>query len=62
MQQRCDGCKHWKSTLYQMGECEKIKDKIEIELVTGWDGGYVKIIETEADFGCSLFDDIENNY
>lgn len=45
-----------------MGECEKIKDKIEIELVTGWDGGYVKIIETEADFGCSLFDDIENNY
>ena len=53
----CNECKYWKATLYSMGECEKIKEKIVVELVTGWDGGYVKCIETDYDFGCKLFEE-----
>lgn len=59
MKQRCDVCKHWKYTCYSMGECEKIKEKINIDLVTGWDGGYVDAIETDADFACNQFEEIE---
>lgn len=55
----CDKCIHWKKFAYQTGDCTKIREKIDIELVTGWDGGYVKAIETEADFGCNQFEDLE---
>jgi hypothetical protein len=51
----CKDCRYWKETLYSMGECEEIKQNIDIELETGWDGGYVKNIETDSDFGCVLF-------
>ncbi|MGB6406632.1 MAG: hypothetical protein WBF39_04100 [Planococcus donghaensis] len=60
MDQRCDACKYWKynGNEYNMGECSKIQEKIEIELELGWDGGCVDYIETEADFGCNLFEEI----
>lgn len=51
----CKSCSYWTETLYGMGKCSKINEKIEIELVTGWDGGYVDYIETTEDFGCNLF-------
>jgi hypothetical protein len=54
MERRCDICTFWEPTDMGYGKCLMIKEKIEIELVTGWDGGYVKHIETEADFGCNL--------
>jgi hypothetical protein len=38
----CGTCKYWKPTLYDMGECKQINEKIEIELVTG------------VDFACNL--------
>lgn len=56
---RCDMCKHWNYRDIGYGVCNKINEKIEIELVMGWDGGYVKEIETESDFGCNLFEQIE---
>jgi hypothetical protein len=30
-----------------------------IELVTGWDGGYVDCVETTSDFGCILHESKE---
>lgn len=60
MRQRCDVCKHWESFDIGFGICTKIREKIEVELVTGWDGGHVKNIETEADFGCNLFEEINH--
>ncbi|MFO1442943.1 hypothetical protein KDN24_06895 [Bacillus sp. Bva_UNVM-123] len=53
---QCEACKHWKYTCYSMGECAKIKEKLTIDLVTGWDGGYVNVIETDADFCCNQFE------
>jgi hypothetical protein len=58
---KCCNCKYWKPTLYDMGECKKINEKIEIELATGWDGGYVRVIETGSDFGCNLFEKLEDD-
>lgn len=40
------------------GECEELKRGVEIYLKTGWDGGYVDKIETDANFGCRLFEPI----
>jgi hypothetical protein len=61
MKQRCDVCKHWNliDNGYGLGRCNKIQEKIEVELDLGWNGGSVKYIETEADFGCNLFESIE---
>jgi len=63
MRQRCDVCKHWKyiDNGYGYGKCYKIQDKIDIELDLGWDGGSVDWIETEADFGCNLFESIDSS-
>ena len=58
---RCLTCKHWEQkTFYtyenakNTGRCKELNtsDYIEIELHTGWDGGYVDEIRTESDFGC----------
>jgi hypothetical protein len=54
MNRICETCNYWEPTVYGLGKCSKIRDKIDIELITGWDGGYVDYIETESDFGCNL--------
>lgn len=58
---RCLTCKHWKqNTFYDYegaenyGFCSELSTEIEIELKTGWDGGYVDKIETKSSFGCVL--------
>lgn len=50
----CKNCKFWDSN---DGICDEIKNKIEAELVTGWDGGYVKNFLTDEDFGCVLWEE-----
>ena len=59
---RCKTCEHWKPTTFydypgavNDGKCNELKRsmKMEIELKTGWDGGYVDYIETTSDFGCT---------
>jgi len=52
----CDTCKHWKPTGIYFGLCPVLIGELEIELKTGWDGGYVESIETENTFGCTLHD------
>ena len=58
---RCLTCKHWEqNTFYDYegadndGFCSELGTEIEIELKTGWDGGYVDTIETKGSFGCTL--------
>jgi hypothetical protein len=58
MRERCDVCEHWEPTEYGYGKCQQIKDKISVDLTTGWEGAVVNFIETEADFGCNLFEGI----
>lgn len=51
---RCKTCKHWTGELHDQGRCSvKMGDKVEVELKTGWDGGYVRYILTDEDFGCT---------
>ena len=51
---RCKTCSHWKrNNNYGDGVCSKIDEKIYVELITGWEGGYVSYIETNEDFGCT---------
>jgi len=55
---KCETCKFWKeftSLNYGGGECTGLlhNGKLEIELETGWSGGYVDAIFTEPDFGCT---------
>lgn len=51
----CGNCAHWKPSVYDFGKCSEIGDALEIEVIAGWDGGYVEAIETEKDFGCNRF-------
>ncbi|MFY0655119.1 MAG: hypothetical protein JXQ96_24040 [Cyclobacteriaceae bacterium] len=63
---RCLTCKHWEQNtfykpdegieLFNTGLCDKLPDfqKMEINLITYWDGGTVDSVETEEDFGCTL--------
>ncbi len=54
---RCDECEHWKDvTGYGIGECEKMKEKVDADLTTGWEGAILNTFETEDDFGCVLFE------
>jgi len=62
---KCESCKYWEQTTFYVydkvvnqGQCKQIRDKIEIELHTGWDGGYVMYVETDSDFGCNLYESI----
>ena len=66
---RCKTCEHWKQTTHweydgavNSGKCWGLKgsDQLQIELHTGWDGGYVDYIETEETFGCTEHKVIEN--
>jgi hypothetical protein len=54
---KCETCIHWQYTNYSSSICDKLKEKLEIELVTCCDGGYVKSIETESDFGCNQWEE-----
>jgi hypothetical protein len=67
---RCKTCKHWKQTTdwkydnaINSGTCGELKgsDQLQIELHTGWDGGYVDYIETEETFGCTEHSEYEKN-
>lgn len=58
---RCLTCKYWtQNTFYDYdgaendGFCSELSSELEIELKTGWDGGYVDKIETKSSFGCVL--------
>jgi hypothetical protein len=59
MRQRCDICKNWKPTEYGYGKCKVIQEKTVIDLITGYEGAIVNYIETESDFGCNQFEEIE---
>ena len=64
MKKNCGTCKYWTKTsnygcVTNDGECKEIREKITIELCTGWDGGYVDYIETEEDFCCSLYERLD---
>lgn len=61
----CSNCKYWTRLSISdqwlpedaEGECEGLTIKnVDIELKTGWDGGYVERIETKHDFFCANFD------
>lgn len=60
----CAKCVHWhpyspsldgEYSEYDLGECSKIIEELDIEIDAGWTGGVVERIETYADFGCNLF-------
>ena len=60
---KCKDCEHWEQTTFydydgvvNDGKCKKIREKIDISIHYGWDGGYVNYLETEGDFGCNLFE------
>lgn len=55
----CSTCKFWtQNTFYNYegaendGFCSELSTELEIDLKTGWDGGYVEKIETKSSFGC----------
>jgi len=59
---RCKTCRHWIPTTFykyygaiNTGRCNKIRNELDIELITGWDGGYVDYVETRGNFGCVLY-------
>lgn len=59
---RCANCKFWKPTTFydyegavNDGVCNEIILHLQIELKTGWEGGYVHAIETQDNFGCVAF-------
>ena len=58
---RCKTCEYWKQITkweyegaINSGKCKELpSDQLQVELHTGWDGGYVDYIETEETFGCT---------
>jgi len=61
----CDTCKFWhKITNYthenaiNSGSCEQLHDVLDIDIKTGWDGGYVNRIDTNSNFGCILHENV----
>ena len=59
--ERCKTCRFWQqATNYESipnsGLCHEIynSDQLSINLLTGWEGGYVDSVETEETFGCVL--------
>jgi hypothetical protein len=59
MNNTCKNCNYWSYTGYTFGTCDKISESLCIEIVSGFDGGYVNNIETDCDFGCNLFEEKE---
>lgn len=55
MDNTCGNCSHWKPNQYGDGECEKIREELDIIIDYGWDGGYIEGIDTPSHFGCNLY-------
>jgi hypothetical protein len=62
---KCGCCKHWVPSKYnemflendKVGECTGMfHNGVEIEIHTGYDGGYVHSIETNIDFFCANYE------
>ena len=60
----CRKCKHWQRLAIsdqflkedECGICDGLMgSNVDIELQTGFDGGYVKSIETSANFFCANY-------
>jgi len=44
-----------------MGVCDAMPgSKMEIALRTGWEGGYVSEIETQCDFCCAYYKELDD--
>lgn len=63
----CRKCKHWKRLPIsdeflkedECGVCDgMLNSNVEIELKTGFDGGYVSLIETNGSFFCANYKEI----
>jgi hypothetical protein len=71
----CRDCKHWKGNRhkdkhlpllpvdeeFRMGECTRLIHSLDIDLIVGWEGGYVRTIHTPASFGCVLAEKYSEN-
>lgn len=67
MDMACENCKHWKEDAHsksltyeghpRTGYCGQLQysDSVEIEVKAGWEGGYVKSIQTSGKFFCADF-------
>ncbi|MBR9703065.1 hypothetical protein GOV10_03455 [Candidatus Woesearchaeota archaeon] len=58
----CGNCKHWRQTTFydgveNDGVCREIKTHLEIEVIVGWDGGVIGVIETTDKFYCAAFEE-----
>ena len=62
---KCSGCKHWKRLPisdkflpeHEIGSCAGLlSDKVDIELHTGHNGGWIELIETKHDFFCANYE------
>ena len=59
----CENCTHYKRDPAsdnwlkedESGECDAIAGVIDIELVTGMNGGYVERIDVPYNFSCAAF-------
>ena len=72
---QCRDCKHWQGTYrhqladyprdkpdsewYFNGICKRIQYALDITASGGWDGATVDSVETDANFGCVLFEAVE---
>lgn len=57
----CKTCKYWEQNTswdyegaVNDGFCRELLGEIICDVEAGWDGGYVKTVETTGDFGCIL--------
>lgn len=69
---QCRDCKHWLFSRRDMlaeyprnrpvtdgyldGACPKLKETLTFEVSAGWEGGNLDSVETDANFGCVLFE------
>ena len=62
---RCDECKKWKRSKESdnylpddaIGVCDALPgDLVYIDLVNGWNGGYITWIETNCAFFCAYYE------
>jgi hypothetical protein len=68
MKNRCETCKFWElgthfdtELVQDIGECSGLlnETRVEIELHGGWDGCVISKIETDADFSCGNWVEID---
>ena len=69
MTRLCENCQHWTRSEYSknllpcdaMGVCDALPGcKMLIALRTGWEGGYVCEIETQCDFSCDYYKELDD--